>query len=120
MLTSRCRGPLFDRLGLGPWFSVIGSKPPVPMPSVAGVGGRPIEPAAYGAVQRVGGIAWLGGTLAIAMLADPAFAARENGTTPALRAMSTSPSCQCIASAARQGIPSSKATGAHISDFSLV
>ena len=117
---SRCNDPLFDRRGRARWFSLPGCRPTVPIPSVAGVGGRPAAPGAYGAEQNGGGIAWLGETLAVAMPADPGFAAREKGTTPALRAMSTSPSCQCIASAARQGIPSSKATGAHISDFNLV
>lgn len=39
---------------------------------------------------------------------------RENGVTPARRAISCSPSCQCMASAALQGIDISSATGAHI------
>lgn len=43
----------------------------------------------------------------------------EKGTTPALRAMSVSPSCQCIASAARQGTCISSATLAHISGLNL-
>jgi hypothetical protein len=43
----------------------------------------------------------------------------EKGTTPARRAMSVSPSCQCIASAARQGTASSSATLAHISGLNL-
>jgi hypothetical protein len=43
----------------------------------------------------------------------------EKGTTPARRAMSASPSCQCIASAARQGTASSSATLAHISGLNL-
>jgi hypothetical protein len=38
----------------------------------------------------------------------------ENGVTPARLAISCSPSCQCMASAARQGIDISSATGAHI------
>ena len=45
---------------------------------------------------------------------------REKGVTPARRAMSDSPSCQCMASAARQGIPSSAARGAHISGLRLL
>ena len=44
----------------------------------------------------------------------------ENGTTPARRAMSCSPSCQCMASAARQGMPSSVARGVHISGLNLL
>lgn len=40
--------------------------------------------------------------------------ASENGVTPARRAISCSPSCQCIASAALQGMDISSATGAHI------
>lgn len=44
---------------------------------------------------------------------------RENGTTPALRAISCSPSCQCIASAARHGIAISSAILAHISGLNL-
>lgn len=44
---------------------------------------------------------------------------RENGTTPARRAMSCSPSCQCIASTARHGISISCATLAHISALNL-
>ncbi len=43
----------------------------------------------------------------------------ENGTTPARRAMSASPSCQCIASAARQGTAISSATLDHISGLNL-
>lgn len=43
----------------------------------------------------------------------------ENGTTPARRAMSASPSCQCIASAARQGTAISSATFDHISGLNL-
>jgi hypothetical protein len=44
---------------------------------------------------------------------------KEKGLTPARRAMFSSPSCQCIASAARQGTPSSSDTLAHISGLSL-
>jgi hypothetical protein len=44
---------------------------------------------------------------------------RENGTTPARLAMSASPSCQCIASAARQGTAISSATFDHISGLNL-
>lgn len=44
---------------------------------------------------------------------------RENGTTPARRAISCSPSCQCMASAARQGIAISSATLDHISALNL-
>jgi len=45
---------------------------------------------------------------------------REKGTTPARRAMSASPSCQCIASAARHGTAISSATLDHISGLNLV
>jgi hypothetical protein len=44
---------------------------------------------------------------------------REKGTTPARRAMSASPSCQCMASAARHGTPISSATLDHISGLNL-
>jgi hypothetical protein len=44
---------------------------------------------------------------------------REKGTTPARRAMSASPSCQCIASAARHGTAISSATFDHISGLNL-
>ncbi len=44
---------------------------------------------------------------------------RENGTTPARRAISASPSCQCIASAARHGTAISSATFDHISGLNL-
>lgn len=44
---------------------------------------------------------------------------REKGTTPARRAISCSPSCQCIASAARHGIAISSATLDHISALNL-
>lgn len=43
----------------------------------------------------------------------------EKGTTPARRAISCSPSCQCMASAARQGIAISSATFDHISALNL-
>lgn len=43
----------------------------------------------------------------------------ENGTTPARRAISCSPNCQCMASAARQGIAISSATFDHISALNL-
>jgi hypothetical protein len=39
---------------------------------------------------------------------------KEKGVTPARRAISCSPSCQCIASAALHGMDISSATGAHI------
>jgi len=52
--------------------------------------------------------------------ASRAMLLRENGTTPARRAISRSPSCQCIASAALQGIPISLATCAHISGLNLL
>lgn len=45
---------------------------------------------------------------------------RENGTTPARRAISCSPSCQCMASAARQGMAISSATLDHISALNLI
>lgn len=44
---------------------------------------------------------------------------KEKGTTPARRAISCSPSCQCIASAARHGMAISSATFAHISALNL-
>jgi len=44
---------------------------------------------------------------------------REKGTVPARRAMSASPSCQCMASAARHGTAISSATLAHISGLNL-
>ena len=43
----------------------------------------------------------------------------EKGTTPARRAISCSPSCQCMASAALQGIAISSATLDHISALNL-
>lgn len=43
----------------------------------------------------------------------------EKGTTPARRAISCSPSCQCMASAARQGMAISSATLDHISALNL-
>lgn len=43
----------------------------------------------------------------------------ENGTTPARRAISCSPSCQCIASAALHGMAISSATFDHISALNL-
>lgn len=45
---------------------------------------------------------------------------REKGTTPARRAISCSPNCQCIASAARHGIAISSATFDHISALNLL
>lgn len=45
---------------------------------------------------------------------------RENGTTPARRAISCSPSCQCMASAARHGMAISSATLDHISALNLL
>lgn len=44
---------------------------------------------------------------------------KENGTTPARRAISCSPSCQCMASAARHGMAISSATLDHISALNL-
>lgn len=44
---------------------------------------------------------------------------REKGTTPARRAISCSPNCQCIASAARHGMAISSATFDHISALNL-
>jgi hypothetical protein len=44
----------------------------------------------------------------------------EKGTTPALLAISCSPSCQCMASAARHGMAISSATFAHISALNLM
>lgn len=45
---------------------------------------------------------------------------REKGTTPARRAISCSPNCQCIASAARHGMAISSATLDHISALNLL
>lgn len=53
------------------------------------------------------------------VLLVPTFA-RVNGTTPARRAISTSPTCQCIASTALHGRTISSAIFAHISDLNLV
>ncbi len=44
---------------------------------------------------------------------------KVNGLPPARRAISCSPSCQCIASAARQGIDISLAISPHIFSFNL-
>lgn len=44
---------------------------------------------------------------------------KENGTTPARRAISCSPNCQCMASAARHGMAISSATLDHISALNL-
>lgn len=63
---------------------------------------------------REGETRWPGGGVSIEALE------REKGTTPARRAMSASPSCQCIASAARQGTAISSATLDHISGLNLV
>lgn len=46
-------------------------------------------------------------------------AERAKGVVPARRAMSCSPSCQCIASAARHGMAISSAILAHISGLNL-
>ena len=54
------------------------------------------------------------------MFVEPEGVVLEKGTTPARRAISFSPSCQCMASAARQGMPSSVARGVQISGLSLV
>jgi len=62
---------------------------------------------------RVGEERWPGGGASSVTLE------RENGTTPARRAMSASPSCQCIASAARHGTAISSATLDHISGLNL-
>jgi len=65
------------------------------------------------ACPRVGAARWdPGGSFGLADVS-------EKGMTPALRAISCSPSCQCIASAARQGTCISSATLAHISGLNL-
>src|SRR2546421_9235355 len=50
-----------------------------------------------------------GGRVVIGTNGKPGFAASENGVTPALRAISCSPICQCMASAARHGMDISSA-----------
>jgi len=55
-----------------------------------------------------------GGFSTVVLLFD-----KEKGTTPARLAISCSPSCQCIASAARHGMAISSATFAHISGLNL-
>lgn len=62
---------------------------------------------------RDGDDRWLGGGASVETLDS------EKGTTPARRAMSASPSCQCIASAALQGTAISSATLDHISGLNL-
>jgi hypothetical protein len=53
------------------------------------------------------------------MLVSVPALARANGITPARLAISFSPSCQCMASAALHGTPISSDIFAHISDLSL-
>lgn len=50
----------------------------------------------------------------------PGLAVSENGVTPALRAMSCSPICQCMASAARHGMDISSAILDHMSALNLM
>jgi hypothetical protein len=61
-----------------------------------------------------------GGRVAIGTNGMPGFAVSENGVTPALRAISCSPICQCMASAARHGIDISSAILDHMSDLNLM
>lgn len=88
--------------------SVIGI--PVPMPCPISI---PISPYVYssGEVKTVNCVADQRGPMGVLE--------SEKGTAPARRAMSASPSCQCIASAARHGTPISWATWAHISALNL-
>ena len=60
-----------------------------------------------------------GGRAVIGTYGKLGFAVSENGVTPALRAISCSPICQCMASAARQGIDISSAIFAHMSPLNL-
>lgn len=60
-----------------------------------------------------------GGRVDIGTNGIPGLAVSENGVTPALRAISCSPICQCIASAARQGIDISSAILDHMSALNL-
>jgi hypothetical protein len=66
-----------------------------------------------GVWPRVGEERWPAGGVSTVTLES------EKGTTPARRAISASPSCQCIASAARQGTAISSATLDHISGLNL-
>jgi hypothetical protein len=83
-----------------------------------------------GAVLRAGsrparGVALLlrmcerGGRVVIGTNGIPGLAVSEKGVTPALRAISCSPICQCIASAARHGIDISSAILDHMSALNL-
>lgn len=83
-----------------------------------------VEPAALMVLEwdwlcecpRDGEVWWRGG---VPPSVPPVDMDRENGTTPARRAMSSSPRCQCIASAARQGTFISAASLDHISRLNL-
>jgi hypothetical protein len=61
-----------------------------------------------------------GGRVVIGTNGKPEFAVREKGVTPALRAISCSPICQCIASAARHGMDISSAILDHMSALNLM
>lgn len=60
-----------------------------------------------------------GGRVVIGTNGIPGLAVSEKGVTPALRAISCSPICQCIASAARHGIDISSAILDHMSALNL-
>lgn len=60
-----------------------------------------------------------GGRFVIGTYGKAEFAVSEKGVTPALRAISCSPICQCIASAARHGIDISSAILDHMSPLNL-
>ena len=60
-----------------------------------------------------------GGRVVIGTNGRPGFEVSEKGVTPALRAISCSPICQCMASAARHGIDISSAILDHMSALNL-
>jgi hypothetical protein len=61
-----------------------------------------------------------GGREVIGTNGKPELAVREKGVTPARRAISCSPICQCIASAARHGMDISSAILDHMSALNLM
>ena len=65
--------------------------------------------------DRASGLGGRGWCCSMALL----VLARENGVTPARLAISTSPICQCMASAARQGMAISSAIRDHMSALNL-
>src|SRR5271156_6370420 len=60
-----------------------------------------------------------GGRVDIGTNGKLGFAVSEKGVTPALRAISCSPICQCMASAARHGMDISSAILDHMSALNL-